>query len=123
MTFLYLLAEAQIQVDLVAHNNQISAVNVNGAAAADTMALYKLGGSRAILGKWCYQKEKHVFIPVLPLRAGTDYIVYRNHQPTHSFNLRKAAVTAPKIVAFYPSADTVPENLLKCYLQFSKPMR
>ena len=123
MTFLYLHCEAQIQVDLVANKNQIRLVKVSGATQTDTLAVYKLGGSRAILGSWEYKQEIHFFRPVLSLSAGIDYIVYRNDRPTHSFKLPKEDVIAPTITAFFPSADTVPENLLKCYVQFSKPMR
>ncbi|MEM7513074.1 MAG: hypothetical protein AAF388_19250, partial [Bacteroidota bacterium] len=29
----------------------------------------------------------------------------------------------PEISAIYPSADTLPENLLRMYIQFSSPMK
>jgi len=31
--------------------------------------------------------------------------------------------TAPKVVAVYPTLDSLPENLLRFYVQFSKPMK
>jgi hypothetical protein len=36
--------------------------------------------------------------------------------------VRNAPATRPELVAIYPGADTLPENLLKIYIRFSEPM-
>jgi hypothetical protein len=39
---------------------------------------------------------------------------------TYSFSQEN---TAPKVVAIYPTADSIPVNILRFYIQFSKPMQ
>jgi hypothetical protein len=68
-----------------------------------------------------------IFEPAFPLAPDTTYIaVVRPGTPAASrasFHTRQRAATPPTTVtAVYPSADVLPENLLKFYIHFSAPM-
>ncbi|MEO7530488.1 MAG: Ig-like domain-containing protein [Sediminibacterium sp.] len=65
-----------------------------------------------------------VFEPLIPFSAGTDYVVWVLDKKMGQFTIPAAdGSNAPQIISSYPQQDTVPENLLKIYIQFSKPMR
>ena len=125
MTFLSPPTSAQVTVELEVANNQITRVIVGEVQKDDVLTIQKSGSERknGILGTWSEENNKRVFEPFLPLNAGINYYLTVNGRTAHWFNLEAEATEAPRITAFYPTADTVPENLLKCSLRFSKPMR
>jgi hypothetical protein len=60
----------------------------------------------------------------VPFSRGLNYRVLFRNKLIGTINVpADANAKAPTLVAVYPSTDTVPENLLKMYFQFSKPMR
>lgn len=78
-----------------------------------------------ILGEYkTVVSDEVIFFPLIPLTPGKRYEIYYKKKL-----LGTVAVPlpderdAPSLVSIYPSADTLPENLLKLYLQFSSPMR
>ncbi len=74
------------------------------------------------------------FEPRYPFTQGTTYdaVLYRSRIPgndkstpdvSEGFGFERAPLDSPTVVSnVYPSADEVPENLLKFYLHFSAPM-
>ena len=78
----------------------------------------------AVLGEYKVEAERVVIKPLIPLSRGLDYHVYFDDKLVGSINVPLAnADEAKRLVMIYPSLDTLPENLLKIYLQFSGPMR
>ena len=63
------------------------------------------------------------FIPAIPLTPGLNYEVYWAGKLIGALRVPVVDGEAPVVVAVYPGADTVPENLLKFYIHFSKPMQ
>jgi hypothetical protein len=82
------------------------------------------GNKRAILGKFSAENSGLLFEPLIPLTPGLSYNILENNQLIGQvivpFNPNEKA---PELVAIYPLLDTLPENLLKLYVHFSKPMR
>lgn len=86
-----------------------------------------------MLGSYYLEKDRLVFVPRFPLRAGMTYrATYCPPQRsdaasieivTREFSLPKSAPLAPTTVEqVYPTRDVLPENQLKFYIHFSAPM-
>jgi hypothetical protein len=76
----------------------------------------------AILGDYII-KDAVVFEPLLPFARGSTYAIFVKDKKLAEFPIPAVDTgDAPRIVASYPQLDTVPENLLKIYIQFSHPM-
>lgn len=82
------------------------------------------GNKQAILGKFSADNSALLFEPLIPLTPGLSYHILENNrligQLLIPFNKNEQA---PELLAIYPQLDTLPENLLKFYVRFSKPMR
>jgi len=79
--------------------------------------------SNSILGDWSITDDSIVFKPLIPLTRGFSYkIMYREKEIGGVTIPLPDASISPKVLGIYPSTDTVPENLLKIYVEFSKPM-
>lgn len=94
-------------------------------AAGNTLSvcLSGTGEQSAILGNYDIREETIVFKPLIPFTPGLSYHIFVDTvfmggvtipQPENS--------EKPVLLSIYPTSDTLPENLLKMYLQFSKPM-
>ena len=116
-------AIGQEEIDLVTLENKIIEVRIVSGNNNDSLSITTENSEISILGDWKYEKLKTVFKPLIPLTAGKEFLVYRNAVNTDSFILSKKKQVPPSVLAFFPSSDTIPENLLKCYLSFSQPMR
>ena len=78
----------------------------------------------AILGDLDINGSHFTFRPLIPFTHGLQYEILLRNKLVASFVIPKADPNdAPKVVAIFPSQDTLPENLLKIYIHFSKPMR
>ena len=77
-----------------------------------------------MLGNYSVKEDVAFFQPLVPLSRGLSYEILYRDKLIGKVNVPLADVAnAPRLVAAYPSTDTVPENLLKIYFQFSAPMR
>ena len=77
-----------------------------------------------MLGHYSLEGDHVLFQPVVPLSRGLNYEIFFRDKLIGKINVPHAdAAKAPKLLAVYPSRDTVPENLLKFYFRFSAPMR
>ena len=78
--------------------------------------------SSAVFGKYT-PGTNIVFEPVIPFTAGLQYEVLIRGKNKGGFLVPTQKLAAPKVLAIYPAPDTLPENLLKIYIQFSEPMQ
>lgn len=77
-----------------------------------------------ILGSFEQKENGLLFTPMIPFTRGMHYDVRVRGSRVGGFEVPENNTgNAPKVIAIYPSADTLPENLLKIYLHFDQPMR
>lgn len=75
-----------------------------------------------MLGEWTEESGRFVFRPVVPFTRGQQYEVVCGDKIISTFQVAPSTEGNPKLLAIYPTRDTVPLNLLKVYFQFSQPM-
>jgi hypothetical protein len=64
------------------------------------------------------------FSPLIPFTQGMNYEIRVMNKTAGHFSIPVAdSSDQPILLGSYPKQDTLPENLLKIYLQFSHPMR
>jgi hypothetical protein len=138
LAFFFLLALSACQkreeaIELLWNNQRATGISIPrqliqnfSSAATDPSIKVVLanGNKRAILGKFSAENSALLFEPLIPLTPGLAYQILQNNQPIGQvfvpFNKHEKA---PELLAIYPQLDTLPENLLKFYVRFSKPMR
>lgn len=87
----------------------------------------------AMLGSYELKDERLTFSPAFPLTPGVEYRAVfrppstRSGQAIESVTARfqiaeEPQASATSVQTIYPTSSTIPENLLKFYLQFSAPM-
>jgi hypothetical protein len=78
----------------------------------------------AMLGEYSITDDKVLFKPAIPLTRGMTYHIMFKDEVVGKLKVPLAdASLATSVVKVFPTQDTVPENLLKIYVQFSAPMR
>lgn len=91
-----------------------------------TLHLHRDAVTPAMLGKASVANETLKFQPRFELRPGRTYdIVIRAHGRVlrHQITIATTKTPPTTVRAVYPSADRLPENLLKIYVHFSGEMR
>jgi len=63
-----------------------------------------------------------IFIPKFSLLQNVSYVL-KTKDERFPFSLKAKHNSAPKVTAIYPTANELPENLLRMYIQFSQPMK
>jgi len=82
------------------------------------------GQDNAILGNFSTDSDLILFEPLIPFTPGMQYKIFARKKPVGLIEIPMPdASGAPSVTSIFPSADTLPDNLLKVYIQFSKPMR
>jgi hypothetical protein len=80
--------------------------------------------SPPIMGNYELLDDVVLFTPLIPFSRGLSYrIIYKNRGVAILTVLHEDTGNPPQLTAIYPSSDSLPENLLKFYFQFSTPMR
>ncbi|MFN8345010.1 MAG: Ig-like domain-containing protein [Spirosomataceae bacterium] len=79
------------------------------------------GPKTAILGEFQLVKDAVTFEPLIPFTGGLRYEVVLNTNTLATIEIPRSKDT-PALSGIYPSQDTLPENLLKFYFVFSRPM-
>jgi hypothetical protein len=96
------------------------------ATSADSVAqllhIHLAQNKTAILGEYKERENGIEFHPVIALTPGLKYEVYWAEKFIGEVTV-PTSKDAPSVIAVYPGSDTVPENLLKFYIRFSKPMQ
>ncbi|GAB3327924.1 hypothetical protein GCM10027299_29210 [Larkinella ripae] len=78
----------------------------------------------AILGTYRPLTDAILFEPLIPFTRGLSYEVWLRGEPLGGFSVPVAdSRQTPELLAIFPSSDSLPDNLLKIYLRFSRPMR
>jgi hypothetical protein len=83
--------------------------------------LSKNGGENAIGGDYMIKTNEVIFEPFIPFTRGLQYAIYIQHKLYGKVDIPKDS-TLPRLIALYPRGDSLPENLLKIYFEFSQPM-
>lgn len=77
-----------------------------------------------VMGEFTSRQDQVTFTPITPFSNNHEYQVFRKERAIARFKVKPTSVASPpELVALYPNRDTVPVNLLKLYLVFSKPMQ
>ena len=89
----------------------------------------------AIIGHYQLEDRRLLFVPEFPLspsaRYHAEFYSRRQTKDSHSsirisrsiFPPQRAKAEPPVVLGIYPSAEVLPENQLKFYVLFSKPMQ
>ena len=92
-------------------------------STALTIHLMSGGDQPAILGEYTSASGGVIFKPLIPFTRTLKYEIRLKNQHVAMFEVPGSNLDRPRITGIYPSADTLPENLLKIYIAFSRPMR
>jgi hypothetical protein len=79
----------------------------------------------AIAGSYDLDSDGLHFRPRFPFVSGVTYTARLDlggNVVVRSFEVAAPAGRAPRVLAVFPSADVLPENLLRFYVHFSQPM-
>ena len=77
-----------------------------------------------VIGEYIFNDNEILFKPIIALTRGLRYNVFVRNKLVGELEIpNRGTRTAPEIVTVYPAGDTLPENLLKFYIVFSKPMQ
>ena len=80
--------------------------------------------SQGILGDFTLNDDQVLFEPLIPLSPGLSYAILQDNKLIGQIKVPlNTGEQAPQLITIYPEKDTVPENQLKFYFHFSKPMR
>ncbi len=81
--------------------------------------LYVGESSTAIAG----QLDDNLFVPKFKLSPSIDYRVEATGCEPQYFQLDRALGPAPQVSNIFPMSKNLPENILRFYIQFDRPMR
>jgi len=81
------------------------------------------GEKEQMLGQFLIEDNDLVFKPVVPFTKGFTYEVLKDNAVLGTIEIPIGESRLPMLTGIYPSRDTVPENLLKFYFEFTEPMR
>lgn len=89
------------------------------------IAVYLQGEKEtALLGSFDGVGEQQRFTPVVPFTSGEAYEIRKGDEVLSKFIIPPSiSEKTAEIIEIYPVQDTVPQNLLKIYIQFSRPMQ
>lgn len=114
--------ETALQV--VYHENRAVAISFKGTEQNGGYSIsLKENPKVAVLGSFSFENGICTFSPIVPFSQGEIYGLYRENQIVETFQIKELSSKLPELITIYPTKDTVPENLLKVYFQFSEPMQ
>jgi len=76
-----------------------------------------------VIGDYSFKGDDIIFKPIIAFTRGLKYHLYVRNNFVDEIAIQAADTTVPRVVAVYPVLDTLPENLLKFYILFSKSMQ
>lgn len=97
---------------------------INADSLSQLLTVHLAGQTTAMAGDY-RQAEKGIrFEPLVPFTRGRHYIIRLRGRQLHELTIPALDTgDKPNLLAIYPSSDSLPDNLLKVYLHFSRPMR
>jgi hypothetical protein len=75
-----------------------------------------------VSGEWTVTADKAVFTPKYPLKPGTKYHVLGGDKPLQVQAPQAAPEKPTRLAHIYPTETELPENVLRFYLEFDRPM-
>ena len=91
---------------------------------SDFNVFLKSAPNTPVLGEFTSEGTTTTFRPIVPFEAGQTYLLKGGRLAVGEFTVNRIeGISKPKLLAIYPSTDTVPQNLLKMYFVFSEPMQ
>ncbi len=116
---------------IIWQNNKATGINIpasllpEGAGASTRRPEIRLkNNANPILGEYRLNGDFIIFEPLIAFSPGQNYEVRAGKKLLFSFGIPLPEATiSTQLVSIYPTTDTVPENLLKLYFQFSAPMQ
>lgn len=88
------------------------------------LQIHLKGNNTPILGEYMIKDNGIVFRPLIPFTYDLEYEIRLSGKTIDEIVIPfPAGSYPPQVIAIYPVNDTLPENLLKFYISFSKPMR
>ena len=123
-------AEEPASITIIWHNNKAIGLSIPRSQLREskqlqerlTIQLIKEGERSSVLGEFKIEDKIVLFEPLVPLTRGLRYGVLFDNSSLGEINIPNSETAAPALLEIYPTQDTLPENLLKIYLQFSQPM-
>jgi hypothetical protein len=119
--------EKESEILIVWENDKAIGLKFPNSLTTDNLEirLIQEGERGPILGKFEVVDNQRIFKPLIPFTRGLSYEVMSKGKEIAQIHvpLPKGEEAIPKLTSIFPSKDTVPENLLKIYLNFSQPMK
>lgn len=131
LVLLFSCTEGPKNITIIREANKAKAVLipnhlVNDVPKSDiknSVRVRKENDTTTLLGYYHFQ-EGLLFEPLIPFQQGASYTIFVQDKKVGNFYIPvDNKHTAPQVVALYPQSDTIPENNLKLYIEFSQPMR
>ena len=123
-TTLDILWEDERATGLIVPSTYLTKISSDSIPSLLDVYLSGMESRTAILGDYQQSDDGVIFKPLIPFTPGLTYeisvvgeIIGKIQIPHSDHN------NPPELAGIYPSQDTVPENLLKFYIRFSRPMR
>ena len=121
--------DERTSVNVISKNGKAVAVAIRGSFVEDEsismrlkVQLIKPGERLPVLGNFRKEDDAVIFEPLVPLTKGLRYEVLLNDTLLSEIEVPVGDSEAPTLRSIYPSQDSLPENLLKMYFEFSEPM-
>jgi Bacterial Ig-like domain len=92
--------------------------------SSNQLQVQLINNSTPILGEYEIENDRIEFTPLVAFTRGLQYKLIWKGQVVHQLEIPLPdRGNKPTVLAVFPSGDSLPENLLKIYIMFSKPMR
>jgi hypothetical protein len=122
-------ARDKSSVSIVSNDDKAVSVIIRGAAVSEDelstrlkVQLVKPGERLPVLGDYSKEGNEVIFDPIVPLTKGLRYEVLLDDTLLSEILIPIGNSKSPTLLSIYPSQDSLPENLLKMYFEFSEPM-
>lgn len=120
------------EITIVWNNEQASGISVPKSllqhrqtdSISASLQIRLENNSTVMLGVYSITDDQILFKPLIPLTPGLSYGIFSKNNQIGKIKVPAPnPASVPRLVATYPTQDTVPENMLKLYFQFAAPMR
>ncbi len=119
--------DKQPSVSIRWENERAKAFIIEGISSESNSSLQvrliKEGERTSILGEYSIEDNHIIFQPIVPFTKGLNYELLLKDSIIAEIQIPKGDLSTPELIAIYPTNDTLPENLLKLYFQFSESMQ
>ncbi len=120
--FICLSSYAQERVSIQYDNGLAIALILIVECDRSSLAVRLKGSETNMLGKF-YEDEGVVrYSPSLPFSSSQTYQLICDGKVLDTFKPKSTTTARAKVIGIYPSQNTLPENLLKIHIKFSRPM-